>query len=120
MLAEYNERVRVVVIGGFGNFGARICRALAADKDMEVLPAGRSATRETGIRLDMASPDFPAALKRCAPQLVIHCAGPFQGQDYRVAAAVLAAGSHYLDLSDGREFVAGFASHLDAFARAAG
>jgi saccharopine dehydrogenase-like NADP-dependent oxidoreductase len=52
--------------------------------------------------------------------LVIHCAGPFQGQDYRVARATLAAGAHYLDLADGREFVARFQEENEAAARDAG
>jgi hypothetical protein len=70
--------------------------------------------------LDLSAPDFPAALKRLAPDLVIHCAGPFQSQDYRVALAALAAGAHYLDLADGREFVARFAHNVHASAQAAG
>jgi len=48
---------------------------------------------------------------------VIHCAGPFQSQDYRVALAAMAAGAHYLDLADGRQFVARFSHHVH-FARA--
>ena len=51
--------------------------------------------------------------------MVIHCAGPFQGQNYRVAEATLACGAHYLDLADGRAFVAQFASAIDSAARAA-
>jgi hypothetical protein len=43
---------------------------------------------------------------------VIHCAGPYQGQDYRVAEAALLAGTHYLDLADGRAFVSQFAAAL--------
>ena len=33
--------MRVVVIGGFGNFGARVCRALAGSPSIEVVAAGR-------------------------------------------------------------------------------
>ena len=33
--------MRVVVIGGYGNFGARVCRGLAAS-GMEVIAAGRN------------------------------------------------------------------------------
>ena len=107
--------MRVVVIGGYGNFGARVCRALAGS--MEVVAAGRHPDARRGgladlnlqhARLDHTAHDFPAALARLAPQLVIHCAGPFQSQDYRVALAALAAGAHYLDLADGRQFVTRF------------
>lgn len=112
--------MRVVVLGGYGNFGARICRALANDAGIEVVAAGRTARGDKSAQLDLTSPDFPAALKRLAPNVVIHCAGPFQGQDYRVAEAAIAAGAHYIDLADGREFVARFAGRNDVPARAAG
>lgn len=77
---------RVVVLGGYGNFGARICRALAGDPGIEVVAAGRHA----GARLDMVSPAFSSDLRQLALAIVIHCVGPFQGQDYRVAQASLA------------------------------
>jgi saccharopine dehydrogenase-like NADP-dependent oxidoreductase len=110
--------MRVVVLGANGNFGARICRALADDSGVEVIAASRTAGG--AARLDLQSPDFPGRLKALAPRIVVHCAGPFQGQDYRVASAALSAGAHYVDLADGREFVARFAAANDAAARAAG
>ncbi len=51
--------------------------------------------------------------------LVVHLAGPFQGQDYKVARACLETGVPYIDMADGREFVAKFAS-LDGAAREKG
>jgi hypothetical protein len=51
---------------------------------------------------------------------VIHCVGPFQGQDYRVAHAALAAGAHYIDLADGRDFVANFGQSMQQAALRAG
>jgi hypothetical protein len=108
--------MRAVVIGAAGNFGARICRALREDSGIEVIPAGRSAA----ARLDIHAPGFERDLGALRPGLVIHCAGPFQGQDYRVARAALAAGAHYLDLADGRDFVAQFGAANDAAAKAAG
>lgn len=112
--------MRVVVLGGYGNFGARICRALADDGSrIEVIAAGRTARSGKSVQLDLSSAEFPQRLRSLAPGIVIHCAGPFQGQDYRVAAAAISAGAHYVDLADGREFVARFAAHNDAAARAA-
>lgn len=67
--------------------------------------------------LDMQR-DLPAALARYQPNVVIHTAGPFQGNDYHVAKACIAAGVHYLDLADARDFVVGF-SALDADAKSA-
>jgi hypothetical protein len=117
--------MRVVVLGGAGNFGTRIVRSLQDDADIEVIAAGRRALLVTGaesvrvVSLDVMTVDFPAQLAALAPGLVIHCVGPFQQQGYAVAEATLAAGAHYLDLADGREFVAGFAPALQAKAVAA-
>jgi hypothetical protein len=108
---------RIVVIGGHGNFGARICRALAEDADLEVLAAGRGGA---GLRLDTTAPDFRRGLEAARPDIVIHCAGPFQSQDYGVARAALAARAHYIDLADGRDFVVRFAETLNDEAKAAG
>ncbi len=117
--------MRVVVLGASGNFGARICRALDGDAGIELVRAGRQPTaawvreRIPHAQLDIAAAGFADALLDLWPDLVIHCIGPFQGQDYRVVRATLAAGAHYLDLADGRSFVAGFTGANDAQARAA-
>lgn len=108
--------MRVVVIGAMGNFGARICRRLAHEPGMTVIATGRRTTPP----LDIADPEFAEALKSLAPDLVIHCAGPFQGQDYRVALAAVGCGANYVDIADGREFVAGFAAAVAPAAQAAG
>jgi len=118
--------MRVLVLGGFGNFGTRICRALSADVGIELVAAGRHPAAAhpvpmvRAVRLDTQSRAFAAQVQALSPDMVIHCAGPFQGQDYRVAQAALACGAHYVDLADGREFVARFAAHNDQRARAAG
>lgn len=110
--------MRIIVLGGAGNFGARIVRALRADPNVELWIAGRTSVTVPGIEevpgvaLDIAAPDFAQRLRVLAPGLVIHCAGPFQGQDYAVAEAALAAGAHYLDLSDGRQFIVEFAARI--------
>ena len=122
--------IRVVILGGYGNFGGYVARALAGDPNIELVIAGRSqrkaerfarelnaANPARGARVDIADPQ--AALAASAPQLVIHTVGPFQGQDYRVARAAVAAGAHYCDLADARAFVCGIGA-VDADARAAG
>jgi saccharopine dehydrogenase-like NADP-dependent oxidoreductase len=109
--------MRAVVIGASGNFGARVCGALEQDAGIEVVRAGRSSAT---ARLDIGAQSFHKDLGALHPSLVIHCAGPFQGQDYRVARAALASGANYLDLADGREFVARFRGENDAAAHIAG
>lgn len=125
---------RVLLLGATGVFGARLARRLASDGRFEPILAGRSpgalrvladevaaaAGRSVTVAsLDVFAGDFAARLAALQPQLVIHAAGPFQAQDYRVAEACLGCGSHYVDLADGRDFVAGI-GRLDPAARAAG
>jgi hypothetical protein len=75
-------------------------------------------TAEHARRIDADEPRLGTLLRKLGVNLVIHTAGPFQGQDYHVAQAAIEAGSHYLDLADGRAFVCGI-TRLDAAARAA-
>lgn len=132
MTAPGSRNHRVVVLGGYGHFGAKISRGLARDCGVELVVAGRSRERGEAFKhelqqsnpkgtvraavLDHSAPDFRRALRALAPSIVLHTAGPFQGQDYRVAEACVELGSHYIDLADGRGFVTGF-STLDAAAR---
>jgi hypothetical protein len=120
--------MKVVVLGGYGNFGAVIAAMLARDGRFDVVVAGRDAEAAarfatgigaTGARLDARDPQLRTQLANCSPDLVISTAGPFQGQDYGVARAVLACGAHYIDIADGREFVCGFGA-LDGEARERG
>lgn len=117
--------MRTLVLGGYGNFGARIVRALAGDSGIELLVAGRDAGRANamaasvsppaqGVAIDLHAAGFAARLRELGVDLLIHTAGPFQQQDYRVALAAAEAGAHYIDLADGRRFVCDFASHVDA------
>src|SRR5271165_154206 len=118
--------MRVVVIGGLGNFGARICRRLEQEPGIEIIATSRRANGASGsgtiqvAALDIDGAHFAGDLLRLAPDLVIHCAGPFQGQDYRVALASLKCGSHYIDIADGRAFVTAFVGAVHSAAKAAG
>jgi hypothetical protein len=111
--------MRVIVLGGAGNFGARIVRALRGDPTIDLLIAGRRPISVPGAEdvprsvVDIGAPDFEQQLRALSPDLVVHCVGPFQGQDYGVANAALAAGAHYLDLADGRQFIVEFAARIN-------
>src|SRR5215831_3178895 len=122
---------RVLIIGGYGNFGSYIARRLAGDGEIRLLVGGRSVAKAQAfvasirpvhapeahaIDIDCA---LPEALARIAPDIVIHTRGPFQRQDHRVARACIVQRCHYLDLADARDFVAGIDS-LDTEARAHG
>jgi saccharopine dehydrogenase-like NADP-dependent oxidoreductase len=118
--------MRVIVIGGLGNFGARICNRLSLEAGFKVIATSRHAEKSTRVKnvelatLDIDHGGFAEQLKALAPDLVIHCAGPFQNQDYRVALAALACRAHYIDIADGRDFVAGFVAAVQPAAETAG
>jgi hypothetical protein len=118
--------MKVVVLGGYGNFGARISRALAGDAAVDLVVAGRDLARARAFAvplgagaaaLDTTHAGLADQLASLGAQLVIHTAGPFQGQDYAVARAAVAAACHYIDLADGRRFVCDFAPALDRLFR---
>lgn len=119
---------RILILGGYGNFGSHIARSLAPNPAIRLLIAGRSLERAKAaiasldafngpeaIQVDIGK-DLDVALERAAPDMVIHTVGPFQGQDYAVAEACIRRGCHYVDLADGRAFVSGIGA-LDAKAR---
>ncbi|OCJ00259.1 saccharopine dehydrogenase [Rhizobium sp. AC27/96] len=118
---------KVLVLGGYGGFGSRLSRRLASD-GFEVLVAGRNSEaaealarqlpNATALRADRNG-NMTAILNEHRPFLLVDAAGPFQQSDYRVAEACIAAGVHYIDLADAREFV-GAIGKLDERARAAG
>lgn len=120
---------RVLIIGGYGNFGSYIARSLADDESIRLLIGGRSADKADAFSASLETAhvaeghaididgDLTEALARIAPDIVIHTTGPFQTQDHRVARACIAQGCHYLDLADAREFVATI-DRLDAGAKA--
>jgi hypothetical protein len=121
--------MKVVVLGGYGNFGARICPALAGDETIALVVAGRDGDRAARLAaecggasaaIDAGAPGLAARLREAGAGLVVHTAGPFQAQAYQVARAAAEAGSHYIDLADGRRFVCDFAAALDPVFRGAG
>lgn len=122
---------RVLIIGGYGNFGSYIARSLAGDEAICLIIGGRSVEKAEAFAasLKTAHPPEPhaidingnlaKALTLITPDIVIHTTGPFQSQDHRVAKACIAYGCHYLDLADARAFVATI-DQLDAEAQARG
>lgn len=119
------------MLGGYGAFGRLVVASLARHEEISVVVAGRSIEKARALcrslvvpnvaplALDCSAPDLGARLGELRPTVVIDTAGPFQSRDYAVARACLAAGAHYVDLADGREYVAGIGA-LNEAARARG
>lgn len=118
---------RILIIGGYGGFGARLSRRLS-EAGHHLLVAGRSLDKAMAFAASLPSAeplvadrtgDVASVFAQHRPDIVIDAAGPFQGSDYRVPEACIAAGAHYLDLADARDFVCGIGA-LDERAKTAG
>lgn len=110
---------KILILGGYGNFGKRISAALAKARlpiiisgrdEKKVLNLANELTKKFSNSLvEVATIDtknnFSLALKEIKPHLVINTVGPFQTSDYSVAKDCIAQSIHYIDLADGRDFV---------------
>ncbi|MDB5471602.1 MAG: saccharopine dehydrogenase [Caulobacter sp.] len=123
----------VLIVGGYGVFGARLARLLAHEPRLRLLVAGRSAdkagafcarwTQAGGAILEPAlfdrNGDTVQQLATLTPDLVVDCSGPFQAYGetpFRLVEACLARGCDYLDVADASDFVLGI-ERFDALAK---
>jgi hypothetical protein len=123
---------RVLVLGGYGTFGARAAERLARESGIELVIAGRSLpaaeahaallaktarAKVTAARVDAARMTA-GELATLGPAILINASGPYQTQGYGVARACIEAGVHYIDLADARAFVTGISGLNEAAERA--
>lgn len=131
--------MRILLIGGYGNFGKRLASSLLAYHDHELVIAGRSRQKadtfaqackhqfnkavET-VELDVLSDSLAETIAGTAADILVNASGPYHLQlgtvHYRVAQACIETGTHYIDLADQREFVSRFAIELNRAALARG
>lgn len=122
---------RVLIIGGYGNFGRFIARVLAREDNIRLVISGRDEEKARALAAALGARNVPEtarldidhgladSLKTIQPDIVIHTSGPYQGQGYKVAKACIDQGCHYIDLADARDFVSGIGA-LDGAAREKG
>lgn len=115
---------RVLIIGGYGNFGRFIAKRLALEANIQLIIAGRQIKKAKALckQLNAHNPaeyaqidiyyQFLESLEKMNPDIVIHTSGPYQQQKYDVAKACIHQGCHYIDLSDARDFVTGISPYL--------
>lgn len=116
------EELTILVLGGYGTFGARIVALLESDPRLTLIVAGRSlekarrfcdarsgaVARLHPVDLDRDG-DVEAKLASLRPDILVDASGPFQAygdEPYRVVKACIARRVNYLDLADGLQFVA--------------
>jgi hypothetical protein len=116
---------RVVVFGGYGTFGARVCRELSA-AGVAVDVAGRDEARAqafaaslgpgaSGLAADVRT---PAAVRAAlvGRAVAVCCAGPFATLGPSLLEACLDAGCHSVDIADDRAYAADVRRRDAAFA----
>ncbi len=128
------QRLKVLILGGYGTFGGRLARLLADEDRLTLIIAGRSRGQAIAFCAAMSARaeclpvtfdrngDVLAQLRALHPDMVVDASGPFQayGDDpYRVVRAALTLGVDYLDLADASGFVKGI-RQFDAEARTRG
>ncbi|MCC3862123.1 saccharopine dehydrogenase family protein [Pseudemcibacter aquimaris] len=120
---------RVLIIGGYGNFGSYIAKTLAKD-DLQIIIGGRSKIKcldfiegvddfKHPLEYSIFDITISIPFAEITPDIVIHTSGPYQEQGYDVAKLCIEYGCHYIDLADGREFVANI-HKLDEKAKSSG
>lgn len=121
----------IVVIGGTGVFGKRLCQHLITQlTNIDLVITSRSKKNAqlhaenlqrsaradnvvTGRVFDTKSDTLLDLLSEIAPDIVVDCSGPFQLANHSTAEIVLKAGAHYLDLADARVYLKTFSAKLD-------
>lgn len=113
--------MRILILGGYGFFGTLLVKRLVRNPQYVVIIAGRQiekaqqlayalsscAAQVSPIAINAANSwELLKALESLAPNVVVNTCGPFQSRDYSVAKACIELGCHYIDLADGRDFVA--------------
>jgi len=104
----------IVVLGGYGTFGARVSRDLA-ERGHRVVVAGRDLRRaealaralgpaHAGVGVDVRDVEACRLAIRGAAVAVV-CAGPFSALGSSPASAALAEGTHYVDIADDRAYI---------------
>lgn len=112
---------RILVLGGYGNFGEPLCEILATNPALTTIIAGRNGEKAQALvdkikkelpnanveasKIDWESKDFSFQLEGAAPDIVIQAAGPYQDQDYTIPRICIDLKIHYLDLADVRDYV---------------
>jgi hypothetical protein len=114
--------MKIIILGGYGVFGGRLCQLLASDARLTIHVAGRSYKEaqdfcSTLVGVAHFSPlEFDRhkhsehLLQQIQPDLLIDATGPFQNygsNPYQLVRACLAYGINYMDFADGSEFVNG-------------
>lgn len=124
---------RVLIIGGTGVFGQKLCHHIAKNFDLDLIISSRSENNAINwvhkLKRFYPSKNFEYAvlntkqnldevLNVVAPDVTIDCSGLFQSANYDIAKAAISAGSHFIDMADAPNYLDEFSNALDEAAKA--
>lgn len=116
--------IRVLIVGASGVFGSRLAKVAARESGIRLTLGGRrrepleALAAQLGCGIQLVDRDRVRAAELRGFDLVIDCAGPFQGSHTRLIEQCIAARVDYVDLADGREFVCSVGRFDDVAKRA--
>jgi len=124
---DLHKPFNLLILGASGVFGSRLAKLAAQEAGIALTLAARGLSRleEVAAELDGDTPcvaldrDAITAHDLAEFDLVVDAAGPFQSSQMQVVESVIAAAVPYLDLADGRDFIATF-PRFDEIAQGAG
>lgn len=114
--------MKIIILGGYGIFGGRLCHLLATDIRLAIFVAGRSYEKAQALCRSLPvgasreplvfdrEKDIDPQIRKIQPDLVIDASGPFQAygtNPYRLVEACLVNNVNYMDFADGSDFVKG-------------
>jgi hypothetical protein len=112
---------KILILGASGNFGSKIAKGLAKS-NISIIISGRREQALVAVKNEIHQLHPNSAIKMVSfdvkkellhqlsilkPAVVINTCGPFQTADYFIASCCIDLNIHYIDLSDGRDFVNG-------------
>ncbi len=121
-MSDLPSPLKILLIGGSGVFGSRLARLAVKEPGVALTLAGRTRSKLVAVAQDLSPQpevmtldrDLLEPLQLESFDLVIDAAGPFQASKPAVIGAALASKTPYVDLADGRRFVADFPGFDDA------
>ncbi|MBT7189241.1 MAG: NAD-dependent epimerase/dehydratase family protein [Anaerolineae bacterium] len=104
---------KIIILGGYGTYGKLISENLSRT-NANITIIGRNAikgekfAKEIGVNFAQCDVSDEDALRKIISSafLVINASGPYLAGDYSIPQTAIEMGCHYIDLGDGREYVA--------------
>ena len=116
--------IQILIVGASGVFGSRLARLAARERGVRLTLGGRRREPLDALAAALGSGVMPLDRDRVTAgelggfDMVVDCAGPFQGSRTNLIEQCIAARVDYVDLADSRAFVGSIGGFAAAAKRA--